>query len=801
MTDLSLRLGLRKDPVKWDKPRECIGEKQGEIQKGKYTCWRPVGRASDVWLIIRPKIKEFLDHFGANVTLVILEMYMIGRTEDSAVPTILICSEDQKARKSLRKAIKESGILREWTGVGLGDTPVLPDRRRVIPIMDPPHMTEFASHRYFDKLKQLKEAEDYEERGKLTSSEDGDALGRRLYIYVEGKKCLATGGLVVYFDDKAYQLTAGHASVRSLVGSSSVLSTEEEALDECDFDGQSDDEDSSGSLDLLATSHASQSSEEPSIWESDDDSDRVETFQRVASADSQVQERLLFSSPARSDEKGKGKVESEISFGAGPYKPDVFTSTKLVSSPSKVGNLAFSTDTLPDSVMDYALVSLDNPATSPCTVSFTEGSMRRLVTIKCCSVILPGDTDIVAITASGGAIIGTLSSTTTFLRPAGKFKFQEVYPIRLERPVALGDCGAAVIDRKTGDFYGHITAGTPGTGYAYIIPGNEIFQDIAERFGSAVTLSPAKTFAPRFPFVLPLSKRSTLGTEDVKEKSVPASNKSPIRFSDILSGLKRRPSTPTREPSMAQNNISNLFFLLPDEIRVKIGSQLQFADLLNLRLVSHAWYNFVRFNEPIFVMALLRTHIPIYAYRLYRLPTPFAMNRGDLGYLGQLRHRMMVSTKLSVLITNWVVKEIFLRTTPSQVEQFSPQAERMRRRLIPVIFTIFHFFETYRAEHLRFVKHHPHGLRRSVFTFNPIERRIMESYDDATLLNVHQIFPLFLSSFVRQFRPPAYTGRVERSLRGYVRDPPADEVYSAILHLGEVQWTSGTQGYRQDLNR
>jgi hypothetical protein len=136
----------------------------------------------------------------------------------------------------------------------------------------------------------------------------------------------------------------------------------------------------------------------------------------------------------------------------------------------------------------------------------------------------------------------------------------------------------------------------------------------------------------------------------------------------------------------------------------------------------------------------------------------------------------------------WIVKEIFLKTSEAQRLEFAPQGERMRRRLIPILFTVFHFFEKYRELHIKhIVEHAGHGLLREPYTLNPIEAQIMNIYDDQTLLRVHQVFPLVISSFCRRLRPPSYVGRVERSLRGYIREKPADEVHVAALCIGGLR--------------
>jgi hypothetical protein len=145
-----------------------------------------------------------------------------------------------------------------------------------------------------------------------------------------------------------------------------------------------------------------------------------------------------------------------------------------------------------------------------------------------------------------------------------------------------------------------------------------------------------------------------------------------------------------------------------------------------------------------------------------------------------------------------MTKELFLRNTEEKKREFAPQKERMRRRLIPVLFTVFHFFETYRKLHAKYVIENGHGLRHEPYTTNPIETEIMNMYDDRTLLRVHEAFPLVLSSFCRRLRPPTYVGRVERSLRGYLREKPPDEVHVAILCIGglrEVERIWEVKGY------
>ncbi len=158
--------------------------------------------------------------------------------------------------------------------------------------------------------------------------------------------------------------------------------------------------------------------------------------------------------------------------------------------------------------------------------------------------------------------------------------------------------------------------------------------------------------------------------------------------------------------------------------------------------------------------------------------------------------------------------EIFLRDTVAKRMEFEPQHRRMRMRLMPLLFTMFHFFETYRARHLEHLmsgkaplrQSRPAGTQLSAtqpgllggIAVNPVERDIMYGYSDQTLLQLHQIFPLVLSSFSRRLRPPSYVGSLERRVKGYLKEKPRDEVYATILLIGGLRQAARvweTKGY------
>jgi hypothetical protein len=84
-------------------------------------------------------------------------------------------------------------------------------------------------------------------------------------------------------------------------------------------------------------------------------------------------------------------------------------------------------------------------------------------------------------TASGGRICGTLCATASYTRLPNGTSFREIYVVRLDKSLATGDCGSAIIDAYTGDTYGHLVAGCKTTGTAYVLAAHQTaieFEDL-----------------------------------------------------------------------------------------------------------------------------------------------------------------------------------------------------------------------------------------------------------------------------------------------------------------------------------
>ncbi len=106
-------LGLHVDM--WDNPIESLGTFISFLKVGhlRYRCWEASGRARAAFQQLSPEIKACLEASNTPPSgIVSWSIYMIGHTESTASPRILICSTEPKTRKAIWKLIKESKIMK-----------------------------------------------------------------------------------------------------------------------------------------------------------------------------------------------------------------------------------------------------------------------------------------------------------------------------------------------------------------------------------------------------------------------------------------------------------------------------------------------------------------------------------------------------------------------------------------------------------------------------------------------------------------------------------------------------------------
>jgi hypothetical protein len=111
----------------WREPERSIGLPCCSL--GKHKCWEVVGPAHDISQNIFRATKDLLDqhseflHETESVPFSIMfGLYMVGKNEQNASPTLLLSCVPKKPRQKAVKLVDKSGILRHYPGVLLAES-------------------------------------------------------------------------------------------------------------------------------------------------------------------------------------------------------------------------------------------------------------------------------------------------------------------------------------------------------------------------------------------------------------------------------------------------------------------------------------------------------------------------------------------------------------------------------------------------------------------------------------------------------------------------------------------------------
>ena len=262
----------------------------------------------------------------------------------------------------------------------------------------------------------------------------------------------------------------------------------------------------------------------------------------------------------------------------------------------------------------------------------------------------------------------------------------------------------------------------------------------------------------------------------------------------------------------SRSNFLDLFLGLPGELQHGILCKMTSHDVFALRATCRAFHEVIVIQaSPIvrhFVKnSILANHLRDYI-GLYPLPEP--TSKLNLDYLYQLSHRLHVVDKLSHHIANFIIKKIFrfyiARAALNSVKQ--AYIDNMVYNMRPVLFVLFHFFESYRAALVRSAS--KRILRRAVALpgLEPCcarqELNIIRKYaDPAQLWRAHNMYRLLSMVLSRKLRPPSYVGNLESRLRGWGKRPATKESIVQLIILGglrEVNNVLDSRSYGARLN-
>ncbi|EKG20373.1 Transglutaminase-like protein [Macrophomina phaseolina MS6] len=359
---------------------------------------------------------------------------MVGRCERSARPTVFFCGPDAAARKRVRRDIVDSGILAQYPGFVTADS------------ARPPQ---------FDEVRRVASGEEASPAGVLGASPTcGNPMGAAVRVRRVGRGgevalATATVGAVYRLGEELFFATAAHAFVEQDAGGNV------ESHGDFEFDGDFDDEeDSESGPDFIS---------EPGA-----DGDEEENSDHVQAASANDLDLQILTATA--EPRGPISSDAVLAFQA----EDIVVSSIDGPHPG----------------LDYCLIRLkqDDPRIFG-DMSALNGACNIHTIHPSCVASAPHDGTVIAYTGSKKAFSGTMSGTPSFLTLPGGQISQELWTVQLDGALADGDCGSVIIDDITGEIGGHIIAGSPATGTAFIVPAHLVFDDLRTRLGRETALA------------------------------------------------------------------------------------------------------------------------------------------------------------------------------------------------------------------------------------------------------------------------------------------------------------------------
>jgi hypothetical protein len=415
-----------------------LGNKVGRFHRR--TWWYAKGTPHDQFEAIIAEIKTQVeaaidDYYG----FFHFQLFMIGRDEASAKPTIMFYCEKKKVREKAKEAVDSGGLMQKLPGFRTGHAPTQPDIGSLVQRATEDSATNLAGGTithdevYFDPSSQIR------------------ASGMPIYVkYQSGRQRQATA-YAVFRGDRCMLMTVAHVFIERVSASSEVTSD-----GDSDYDVGSDTE--SGGEDeeqMEITSRGSTSSRER------DSSDELSIqTSRVSGSSSQPHHADVVAPHAEASGSPLNSMPNTLSSTA---ENSYEMGSILVSGLQRLGAVVTSSVN-----EDWALIDITD-AYIASTISIQTDS-RTSMESSC-----PTDGLHVVLNVPRALnIYGTVSKTTSYIRFPGASEIQELYVLRLEQDIDWGDCGAMVMGRFHQKLCGHIVASSRMGRVAFVVPAKRV---------------------------------------------------------------------------------------------------------------------------------------------------------------------------------------------------------------------------------------------------------------------------------------------------------------------------------------
>ncbi|KAJ5318267.1 hypothetical protein N7476_004687 [Penicillium atrosanguineum] len=428
---------FHKPKTHWHNPEQSIGDFCG-TKKGRFNCWAAKGPAEEAFEKVRVQIIEILEiecDRVPNSGYVLARMFMIGKTQASAVPNIMFSCADRESRKAAVAAVRNSKLLDQLPpGICLGDWPHPPDLKIPRPLASAmryacPNIHDEQEIRSFSSVHVQK----------TYNIVKGQALRLELQkssTELESGRSATIGSIVQIFDRRFY-LAPAHFYYPEEFFSPEVESDLEDS--ECDF-GVLDDEPEDLS-DAQEAEFMSQYSLSPESSDLEEDWDLDEN-NSLSDCESDY---LISGEQSESLNSDIVAPEEDVTYSI-PDNPHI-TSLHHFTSPEAV------LPTINSDSLDYCLIEIGK----------SEHCLPDLPVLSRENIGQPrsGSTNVLAATGAGNVLVGVLSSGLSCVRLPKATTYMSVLTVKFERSLQSGDSGSIVRDAKTGMIYGHIALKLP----------------------------------------------------------------------------------------------------------------------------------------------------------------------------------------------------------------------------------------------------------------------------------------------------------------------------------------------------
>ncbi|KAH7064190.1 hypothetical protein BKA63DRAFT_558569 [Paraphoma chrysanthemicola] len=433
----------------------CKGEYIGPINL-IYHCWVATGPHRDLFYSqLKDSILRLLDGWSASLSsedFVILSLYMIGRSERTASPTICFISANERNRKEARALVKESGLLKGYPGFKTS------------------HMSKDPA--WGAELEQLGTEKEH------LAADDASVFPKEAYY--EFQKPVNMIGMPVYarhastmraatanaieLRGRLYFLTVSHVFMEAQTAA--VAPVAGTNIDfEIDSDEETDDLDemetsvtSLGSLSSDGNSNDASSSEEGLNYSYLESILTVNEAPSVPSITPGIEEPIP---SIKKDSRSQDSTDQNLTELLPPQanrEKYTYSLLGIMYDWSREQDWAL----IDVPVFDKRRLKREQKSLSPARIS----------------ALVASGLQIVAYTASRGKISGTVVGNPSFMRVPQGERFQQVHAIRLNGSLTQGDCGSAVFEATKQNLVGIIVAGCRPSGMAYIVPATDIVADV-----------------------------------------------------------------------------------------------------------------------------------------------------------------------------------------------------------------------------------------------------------------------------------------------------------------------------------